>query len=117
MNLDADAFSVPLNGYEMYLRPSELTSVITGLGEFDTSPEGDLITLAEAVRRLPPSDRAPLWELATRRYGRRKPLEQAAGEIGMDVIHARRVLESFSRALAEVPPPENRSSADKPVFR
>jgi hypothetical protein len=110
VELAADALSVPLNGYVMRLNPSELTSVAAGLGEFDASPEGDLLTLAEAVRRLPPSDRAPLWELAVRRYGRRKLLEQAAGEIGMDVIHARRLLESFSKALAGVPPPETSSS-------
>jgi hypothetical protein len=37
-----------------------------------------------------------------RRYGRRRPLEQAAGEIGMDEIHARTLLEGFSHTLSEV---------------
>jgi hypothetical protein len=97
---------VPLNGFAMQLRPSELEAVAAGLGQFDSSREGDLVTLAEAVRRLPVLDRAPLWELATRRYGRRKPLDQAAGEIGMDVIHARDLLERYSQLLAEVPPPD-----------
>jgi hypothetical protein len=91
----------------MQLRPSELESVAAGLGEFDTSEEGNLITLAEAVRSLPERDRAPLWELAMRRYGRHKPVEQAAGEIGMDVIRARALLESFAQALTAVPPPED----------
>jgi hypothetical protein len=104
---DPEAFRIPLDGYVMQLRQGELESVAAGLGEFDASAEGNLITLAEAVRRLPVSDRAPLWELAIRRYGRHKPLEQAAGEIGMDTIRARGLLEAFSRALAEVPPPED----------
>jgi len=58
------------------------------------------------VRRLPPNARAPLWELAARRYGRHKPLEQAAGEIGMDVLHAQRLLGQFSKLLTSVPPPD-----------
>jgi len=99
-------FEVPLNGHTMKLRRSELDSVAAGLGEFDTSEEGNLITLAEAVKRMPPRDRAPLWELAMRRYGRHKPLELAAAEIGMDAIRARELLEVFSHALAQVPPPE-----------
>ena len=109
MDLD-EALRVPLNGYVMQLRPSELEAVAAGLGEFDASEEGNRITLAEALRRLPTNDRAPLWELAIRRYGRHKPLEQAAGEIGMDVVHARALLEAFSRAVAEVPPPEHTPS-------
>jgi len=59
---------------------------------------------------MPVSDRAPAWELSVRRYGRHKPLEQAAGEIGMDVLRARWLLETFSKALAAVPPPEDRPS-------
>ena len=99
---------VPLGGdYVMSLRPSELESVAAGLGEFDASEQGNLITLAEAVNALPTLDRAPLWELIVRRYGRRKPLEQAAGEIGMDAIHARDLLHVFSHTLAKVPPPED----------
>jgi hypothetical protein len=45
-----------------------------------------------------------------RRYGRHKPLGLAAGEIGMDTIHARELLDSFSDALARVPPPEDSAS-------
>jgi hypothetical protein len=90
----------------MQLRPSELESVAGGLGEFDSSKEGDLLTLAEALRRLPANDRAAAWELAIRRYGRHKPLARAAGEIGMNVIHARDLLERYSHLLAAVPAPE-----------
>jgi hypothetical protein len=106
MCADRTAFLVPLNGFGMRPRESELQAVAAGLGEFDSSAEGDLITLAEALRRLPTNDRAPAWELAVRRYGRHKPLAQAASEIGLDIIHARDLLERFSRMLAEVPPPE-----------
>jgi len=60
--MDKSALTVPLNGLAMHLRPSELESVAAGLGEFDSSEEGDLLTLAEAVRRLSPNDRAPAWE-------------------------------------------------------
>jgi hypothetical protein len=98
--------TVPLNGLSMHLRLSELESVAAGLGEFDSSEEGDLLTLAEAVRRLPANDRASAWELAVRRYGRHKPLAQAAGEIGMDVIVARDLMERFAHNLAAVPPPD-----------
>ena len=108
MPLDRELLRVPLGaGIDMQLRPSEIEAVAAGLGEFDTSTEGNLITLAEAVRSLPERDRAPLWELAMRRFGRHKPLEQAAGEIGMDVIRARALLDAFARALAAVPPPED----------
>jgi hypothetical protein len=100
------ALRVPLYGFAMQLRPSELESVAAGLGEFDSSHEGDLLTLAEALRRLPVNDRAPAWELAIRRFGRRKELPQAASEIGMDVVHARELLEVYFQALAVVPPPE-----------
>jgi len=100
------AFRVALDGYAIQLRPSELESVAAGLGEFDSSKEGDLITLAEALRRLPSNDRAPAWELAIRRYGRHKPLRQAAGEIGMDVVHAQDLIERFSHLLVTVPPPD-----------
>ena len=105
-----DAFQVGINGFVMRLRRSELESVAAGLGEFDASEEGNLVTLAAALRELPSTERAPLWELAVRRYGRRKPLELAAGEIGMDAIRARALLDAFSRAIARVPPPENSPS-------
>ena len=109
MSPEADAFAVPLDGYAMHLRRSELESVASGLGEFDASPEGNLLTLVAAVRALPATDRAPLWELAVRRYGRQKPLEQAAGEIGMDVLRGRELLEVFSQAISDVRPPETSS--------
>ena len=104
--MDYSLLTVPLNGLSMHLRPTELESVAAGLGEFDSSEEGDLLTLAEAVRRLPPNDRASAWELAVRRYGRHKPLARAAGEIGLDVIVARDLMERFARNLAAVPPPD-----------
>jgi hypothetical protein len=89
----------------MQLRRSELESVAAGLGEFDASDEGNLIALAEAVHEMPTNDRAATWELAIRHYGRHKPLPQAAGEIGMDVVHARELLECYSRkkALTDFP--------------
>jgi hypothetical protein len=102
------AFRVPLDGFEMHLRRSELQAVAGGLGTFDASAEGDLVTLAEALRRLPAAERAPTWELAVRRYGHHKPLPQAAGEIGLDALHAEELLARFTQALAEVPPPERR---------
>jgi hypothetical protein len=107
MTTETDRFSVPLDGFAMYLRPSELRAVAAGLGEFDASDEGNLLTLVEAVRALPVSDRAPLWELVVRHYARSKPLEQSAGEIGMDAIRARALLETLEQAIAAVPPPEN----------
>jgi hypothetical protein len=100
---------IPLNGYTMELRPSELESVAAGLGQYDSSREGDLITLGEAVRRLPVNDRAPAWELAVRRFGRRKDVASAAGEIGMDVLHARELLEAVFGQVAAVPPPEGQT--------
>jgi len=104
--LDRDALRVPLNGLAMQLRRTELELVAAGLGEFDSSPEGDLITLAEALRRLPANDRAPAWELAVRRFGRHTPLAQAAGEIGLDVVVGRDLLERFAHNLTAVPPPD-----------
>ena len=101
-------FEIPLDGsFGMHLRRSELEAVAEGLGEFDASECGNLITLVEALRRMRVTDRAPLWELAMRRFGRHKPVEQAAGEIGMDTSHARGLLAQFSRLMAEVPPPEH----------
>jgi hypothetical protein len=105
---DTSAFRVPLDGFEMQLRRSELEAVAAGLGTYDASAEGDLVTLAEALRRLPASERAPTWELAVRRYGHQKSLPQAAGEIGLDAVHAEELLARFTAALVEVPPPEAR---------
>jgi hypothetical protein len=97
--VDKDALRVPLNGLAMQLRPSELESVRAGLGQFDSPEEVDPITLAEAVRRLPANDRAPAWELAVRRFGRHKSLAQAAGEIGLDIVVARDLLERLAHNL------------------
>jgi hypothetical protein len=101
-----DSLRVALNGLAMHVRPSELESVAAGLVEFDASAQSDPVTLAEALRQLAVNDRAPTWELVVRRYGRRKPLPQAAGEIGMDDIHARDLIQQFHQALAVVRPPE-----------
>src|SRR5215472_2752289 len=101
MSISPEQMRVPLDGgFVMQLRESELEPVAAGLQEPDAPFDGSLPTLAEAVRALPLSDRASLWEVAVRRYGRRKPLEQAAGEIGMDVQRGQALLEAFSRALA-----------------
>ncbi len=107
MSVDESLFEVPLDGFTLHLRRSELEAVAAGLGEFDASEEGDLITLAEALGQLPERDRAPTWELALRRFGHHKPLAQAASEIGLDEVHARALLEQFTRRLAEVPAPEH----------
>jgi hypothetical protein len=98
-------FQVGINGFFMRLRRSELASVAAGLGQFDAAEEGNLVTLAAALGELPSSERAPLWELAVRRYGRDKPVEQAAGEIGMDAIRAYALLDAFAHAIARVLPP------------
>ena len=85
----------------MHLRPSELESVAAGLGQFDA---GDPPAFFEALRNLQANDRAPAWELAIRRFGRRKDLAQAAGEIGMDLAHARDLLESLFGFTVPSPP-------------
>lgn len=108
MALDPANLVVPLDGAAaMRLRPSELEAVAAGLGDFDSSGEGDLLTLAEALRRLPPRDRAPTWELAVRRFAHHKPLARAAGEIGLGARQGRALLQAFTHSLAEVPPPEH----------
>jgi hypothetical protein len=103
---DAEAFAVPLDAYVMRPRRSELELVASGLGQFDASEEGNLRTLVDALRAMPAGDRAPVWELAVRRFGRHVPLKQAAGQIGMDALHARELIEQFTRLIASVPPPE-----------
>ena len=109
--LDSESLRVPLDGgVTLNLRPSELESVAEGLGEFDASARGNALTLAAAVRSLPINDRAPLWELAVRRYGRHKSLEQATADIGMDLVRGRALLDAFSAALTSVPPPESTSN-------
>lgn len=111
------AFDVQLDGLVMRLRRSELEAVASGLGEFDSSEEGDLLTLVEAVRRLPTNERAPTWELAMRRFGRHKPLSQAAGEIGLDELLARDLLARFGHGLTEVPAPEQRAAEQQAKMR
>jgi hypothetical protein len=95
-----EILTIPLNGYGMHVRPSELDSVVAGLGEFDTSRDDDRVTLVAALRALPVIDRAPTWELVIRRYGRRKPLTRASSEIGMDLLHAEELLARFLGGLA-----------------
>ena len=100
MSINSEDLRVPLDGgFVMQLRDAELESVAAGLRELDSAFRGSLVSVAAAVRALPLSDRASLWELAVRRYGRRKPLEQAAGEIGMDTQRAHALVEAFSKAL------------------
>jgi hypothetical protein len=101
-----DPFRVALDGVVMQLRRTELELVAAGLGEFDSSEEGDLVTLAAALERLPNGDRAATWELAVRRFGRHKPLARAAGEIGLDEVVARGLIARYTQSLTEVPPPE-----------
>ena len=111
VRMNTESLRVPLDGnVTMQLRPSELAAVAEGLSEFDASARGDYLTLVAALEALPASDRASLWELAVRRYARRKPLDQAAGEIGMDLVRGRALLEAFSKALAAVPQPESTSN-------
>ena len=86
---DRATLRVPLNGFAIQLRPSELESVASGLGQ------SELSALVEALWRLPVNDRAPAWELAVRHFGRGTELAQAAGEIGMDRIHAVALVEDF----------------------
>jgi hypothetical protein len=114
MPSNAASFDVPLDGFVMHLRLSELEAVAAGLGEFDSSEEGDVLTLARALRRLAPAERAPTWELAVRRFGRHKPLDQAAGEIGLDEIWARGLIERFCHGLTEVPAPEHEDAIPLP---
>jgi hypothetical protein len=102
----AGALEVPIDTFVMQLQPSEIRAVAAALpvaSRLDTSRPGTLEAVADAVRALPPSDRAPLWELAVRHYARHRPAAQAAGEIGMDPLHARELLDAFTQALR--PPP------------
>jgi hypothetical protein len=106
---DASPFRVSLNGYAMQLRRAELEAVAAGIGRREQASVESGVAFAEALSQLPQNDRAPVWELAVRRYGRNKPLERAAGEIGMDVIRARQLLERYAELLASVTPPESRA--------
>jgi hypothetical protein len=106
MGPDEALLHVPLDGFAMRLRRSELAAVAAGIGAAETAAAVESSTLAAALRRLPIGDRAPTWELAVRRYGQGKPLAQAAGEIGLDAVHARELLARFAHLLAEAAPPE-----------
>jgi hypothetical protein len=96
MSPEDEALSVPIDTFVMRLRPSEVGAVAGALGG-----AFDLSTLVDAVRALPANKRAPFWELATRHYARGKAVQQAAGEIGMDTLHARALLEAFAEALVK----------------
>jgi len=98
--------AVPLNGFTMLLRRPEIDAVAAGLGPSVPSQPVEPSALAEALRRLPVADRAPTWEMAVRHFGHGKALAQAAGEIGLDEIHAGDLLQSFTRSLTRAPPPE-----------
>jgi hypothetical protein len=111
MGPDEALLHVPLDGFAMRLRRSELAAVTAGIGASEASVGGEPNTLAAALRRLPIGDRAPTWELAVRRYGQRKPLAQAAGEIGLDSVHARQLLARLARLLAEGAPPGHEGRA------
>ena len=101
MPADREAFQVPIDTFVMQLQPSELGAVASGLPRPPGARgEDSLEALVAAVRALPPSDRAPLWELAVRHYARRRPVTQAAAEIGMDPVHAESLLAAFTQALA-----------------
>jgi hypothetical protein len=105
MQSGIESVRVPLDGVVMELRPSEVASVAAGFGSVDAAGES-ISAVVDALLALPASDRAPFWELAVRHYGRRKPLEQAAGEIGMDVVRAQALVESFSDAVSAAPRPQ-----------
>jgi hypothetical protein len=95
-----EALRIPIDAYAMQLRPSEVEAVASGLGRSANASEpGSLEPIAAAVRGLPANDRAPLWELAVRHYGRRNPVDQAAHEIGMDTLHAHALLGAFGESL------------------
>jgi len=89
-----DALRVPIDSYAMQLRPSEVAAVAGAVGGAFEVP-----AVVDALRALPAHDRAPFWELATRHFARHKPIQQAAGEIGMDTLHAQALLDAFARAL------------------
>ena len=88
--------TVPLAGFAMELRPSELAAVATGY-----PAERTPAALCAALLRLDVADRAPTWELSMRHFGRGKPADQAAGEIGMDALHAAALLAQLDRALSD----------------
>ncbi|GAC1321716.1 MAG: hypothetical protein NVSMB2_18680 [Chloroflexota bacterium] len=101
VNLD-----IPLDAATMHLRRSELDAVVEDVGQGDVSFENQAARLVEAVRTLPPTDRAPTWELVARHVARRTPLPLAAGQIGMDLLHARDLLAALQQAIAALPASE-----------
>ena len=89
----------------MQLHRWELEPVASGIAELSEGAAASPVrpeALATALCEMPAFDRAPVWELAVRRFGRRKPLAQAAGEIGMDALRGHALLAAFSEALAAV---------------
>jgi len=98
LSADLEALRVPIDTFVMQLRPSEIEAVAMGIAPSRPVDLRTLTSLAAAVHALPTSARAPLWELAVRHYARRKPVDQAAAEIGMDAIHAELLLDAFSAA-------------------
>jgi hypothetical protein len=102
---DEALLHVPLDGFAMRLRRSEVAAVAAGIGASEAATAVEANTAAAALRRLPIGDRAPTWELAVRRYGQGKSLAQAAGEIGLDAVHARELLARLAHLLAEAAPP------------
>jgi hypothetical protein len=101
--IETTAAPLPLDGYTMHLQPSEVALVTEGMADLDWFNDADPRALPDALQRLPSIDRAPVWEVSVRHFGRRKPLSQAAAEIGMDALHARDLLARLAEAL-DVPP-------------
>jgi hypothetical protein len=98
--MDDPAFEVPLNGYTMRLRRVELDSVAAGLEALGGRRVANTTDLAAALRQLPVADRAPIWELTVRHFGRRTPLSLAAGQIGLDELRAPVLIDEY---LAHLP--------------
>jgi hypothetical protein len=107
LSTEANDLRVPLNGFSMQLRRSEIQKVARGLGWLDLPQERDPRMLGAALCSLRTNDRAPAWELIMRRYGHGRTLPRAAGEVGLDEIVARGILARFETALARVTAPKN----------
>lgn len=99
MTVPLAAFTVALNGYAMHLRPSELDAVAAGLAEVYPSWASDPRALAATLAALPMNDRAATWELSIRRFAGRKPIPEAAAEIGMDAVRAEQLIARFDQQL------------------
>lgn len=86
----------------MHVRPSEAEQVASGLGLPDRGMAA-AETLGRAFQKLALRDRPPAWELAVRHYGHGKSLEQAAGEVGLDLLLARDITRAVRAALGLEP--------------